>query len=160
MAAVGATGAMTGAGAPGIAPAAEEKSAAGKPPEPAAGAMPYGMLGNARISRLMLGGNLVTGSMHCRDLKYVGRLFRAYVTEEKIFETFKLAEEHGINAVFESGAALVRRYNKAFGRNLQIIPSIHPELGQDDQKLKVEFGVRPTIGSSGGGIAPLMRTNP
>jgi hypothetical protein len=140
LAAVGATGAIMGAGAPRTASAAEEKSAApGKPPEPTAGGMPYGMLGKAKISRLMLGGNLVSGYMHARDLKYVGRLFRAYVTEEKIFETFKLAEEHGVNAVFESGAALVYRYNKAFGRNLQIIPSIHPELGQDEQKLKDEI---------------------
>ena len=53
------------------------------------------MLGKAKISRLMLGGNLVSGFMHARDLRYVSTLFRAYVTEEKMMQTFKLAEQHG-----------------------------------------------------------------
>ena len=35
--------------------------------------------------------------MHARDLKYVRFAFRAYVTEEKILETLKVAEENGIN---------------------------------------------------------------
>ncbi len=102
-------------------------------------AMPYGMLGKAKISRLMLGGNLVSGYMHCRDLRYVSRLFRAYVTEEKLMETFKVAEENGINTVFESGAVLVRKYNKQYGGHMQIIPSVHPAVGQSEQKLKDEI---------------------
>jgi hypothetical protein len=101
--------------------------------------MPYGKLGNVRMSRLMLGGNLVSGYMHARDLKYVNRLFRAYVTEEKIFETFQLAEENGINTVLESGANLVSKYNKERGGKMQIIPSIHPEIGQVEGKLKAEI---------------------
>ena len=103
--------------------------------------MPYGMLGKARLSRLLLGGNLVTGCMHSRDLKYVPELFRAYVTEEKIFQTFKLAEEHGINAVFESGGQFVHRYNKEFGGHMQIIPSIHPDVNQSDAEIKGEIKV-------------------
>ncbi len=98
--------------------------------------MPYGMLGKAKISRLMLGGNLVSGFMHCRDLKYVPQLFRAYCTEEKILETFKICEENGINTVFESGAALIKRYNRQRGRHLQIIPHFVVERDQDDGKLK------------------------
>lgn len=97
--------------------------------------MPYGTIGNVRISRIMLGGNLVSGYMHARDLRYVGPLFRAYVTEEKIFETFRLAEAQGINTVFESGAFLVNRYNREYGGNLQIIPHIRVEQGQSDQAL-------------------------
>ena len=46
--------------------------------------------------------------MHCRDLKYVNSLFRAYATEEKILETLALAEQHGINTVFETGGELRR----------------------------------------------------
>jgi hypothetical protein len=101
--------------------------------------MPYGTIGNVKISRLLLGGNLVSGCMHARDLQYVGRLFRAYVTEEKILETLKLAEQRGINAVLESGANFVQRYNREYGGHMQIIPSVHPAVGQDEGKLRAEI---------------------
>ncbi len=116
------------------APAADTPATPKPPVKP--GSLPCGTLGKAKISRLMLGGNLVSGFMHCRDLRYVNRLFRAYVTEEKIFETFRIAEENGINTVFESGAALVARYNKEYGGHLQIIPSINPALEKPDDKIK------------------------
>jgi hypothetical protein len=98
--------------------------------------MPYGMIGNVKLSRLMLGGNLVSGYMHNRDLVYVPQLFRAYVTEEKIFETFKLCEENGINTVFESGGPLVARFNKERGGHLQVIPSVKPEMDQKEDVIK------------------------
>lgn len=98
--------------------------------------VPCGQLGKAKISRVMLGGNLVSGFMHARDLRYVNRLFRAYVTEEKIFETFRLAEEHGINTVFETGAAFVAKYNERFQGRMQFIPHIKVEIGQSEQSLK------------------------
>jgi len=101
-----------------------------------AAAMPCGVLGKARISRLMLGGNLISGYMHCRDLKYVNSLFRAYATEEKILETMKIAEENGINTVFETGAAFVERYNREYHGHMQFIPHIQVTNGQDDQELK------------------------
>jgi hypothetical protein len=131
--------AITAAGAASAAEATSAAAAATAPAKPAAVNPAYGMIGKAKISRLMLGGNLVSGFMHARDLRYVTTLFRAYVTEEKIFETFKLAEENGINTVFESGQALVERYNKERGGHLQIIPSIHPKIGMDEQKLKYEI---------------------
>ena len=101
--------------------------------------MPYGMLGKAKLSRLFLGGNLVAGFMHCRDLKYVNDLFRAYVTEDKIMQTFKLAEEQGINVVFETGGDYVARYNKKFGGHMKVIPSIHPDVNQSDAAIKDEI---------------------
>ena len=101
--------------------------------------MPYGMLGKTKLSRMFLGGNLIGGFMHCRDLKYVPDLFRAYVTEAKIMETFKLAEEQGINVVFETGADYVRKYNKEFGGHMNIIPSIHPDVNQSDAVIKDEI---------------------
>jgi hypothetical protein len=54
-------------------------------------------------------------------------------------ETFRLAEENGINTVLESGAALVQRYNKEYGGHMQIIPSVHPELSFDERKLRDEI---------------------
>jgi len=117
---------------------AAEASAAGSD-EAKGDGMLYGKLGDVKMSRMMLGGNLVSGYMHARDLKYVNRLFRAYVNEEKIFETFQIAEENGINTVLESGANLVYKYNKERGGKMLIIPSIHPDVGQPEGKLKAEI---------------------
>ena len=117
--------------------AVQAKAADQAMPEPAGGELlPCGQIGKAKISRVMLGGNLVSGFMHSRDLKYVNRLFRAYVTEEKIFETFKVAEECGINTVFETGAAFVQKYNDRFAGHMQFIPHIKVEIGQTEQALK------------------------
>jgi hypothetical protein len=88
---------------------------------------------------LFLGGNLIAGFMHSRDLLYVNELFRAYATEKKIFETLKVAEEHGINTLFESGGEFVARYNKQFGGHMLNIPSIHPDINQSDASIKDEI---------------------
>ena len=49
--------------------------------------MPVGKIGKLKISRLILGGNLIGGWAHSRDLIYVSSLFKAYNTKEKVFET-------------------------------------------------------------------------
>lgn len=125
-----------------------EAVAPDKQPESRDDGMPYGTIGGVKISRLLLGGNLVSGAMHCRDLAYVKRLFRAYVTEEKILETFELAERNGINTVLESGAQFVQRYNDECGGHMQIIPSIHPSLTLSDQKLKDEIKQKVDAGAT------------
>ena len=61
--------------------------------------LPMGKLGNLSISRLILGGNIMTGYSHSRDLGYVSALMARYHTPEKILETLRIAEEHGINAL-------------------------------------------------------------
>lgn len=119
-------------------PAAPQAQAGVSPSriEPHPSGMTYGMIGKVRISRMMLGGNLVSGFMHNRDLLYVPQLFRAYVTEEKIFETLKVCEDNGINTVFEAGRLFVERYNKERGGHMQNIPSFNVEAGQSDAKIK------------------------
>lgn len=47
----------------------------------------------------MIGGNLIAGWSHSRDLGYVGTLMRRYNTEAKIAETLELAESSGITAI-------------------------------------------------------------
>ncbi len=98
--------------------------------------MPTGMIGKVKLSRMLLGGNLVGGWMHARDLTYVGSLFRAYATEEKILQTFALAEQHGINTVFETGAKYVKKYNEQHNGHLQFIPHIEVTAEQTEAKLK------------------------
>lgn len=75
-------------------------SHAATPAAPApAGALPKGRLRSLEISRLLLGGNLLTHYAHSRDLRYVYTLTRHYNTRDKIFETMALAEAQGINAL-------------------------------------------------------------
>lgn len=130
--AAGAAGAGAMAMSGGTSQAADEPVA----PPPASALVPWGTIGKAKISRVLLGGNLISGFMHARDLKYVGSLFRAYATERKILETLKVAEECGINTVFETGANFVERYNREFNGHMQFIPHIEVNLTQTEQALK------------------------
>jgi len=61
--------------------------------------LPMGKIGKLQVSRILLGGNLLTHYTHSRDLKYVYNLCAHYNTEEKILETLALAEQNGINTV-------------------------------------------------------------
>lgn len=61
--------------------------------------MPAGKLGGLQISRLIMGGNLIGGWSHSRDLGYVSTLMRRYNSPSKIRETLELAEMQGINAM-------------------------------------------------------------
>ncbi|MBC8870317.1 MAG: twin-arginine translocation signal domain-containing protein [Planctomycetes bacterium] len=136
LAAAGAAG-VAGIGAESVAGAAQADAKAATPsPSTDDEAIPCGRIGNAKISRLLLGGNLISGYMHARDLKYVNPLFRAYANEEKILETLKVAEEHGVNTVFESGANFIERYNRECGGHMQFIPHIRVDAGQSESSLK------------------------
>ncbi|MBN1558775.1 DoxX family membrane protein [candidate division KSB1 bacterium] len=61
------------------------------------GPTPIGRIGDLELSRMILGGNLIGGWAHARDLIYVDKLVKSYHSKEKIFETFLLAEKCGIN---------------------------------------------------------------
>jgi hypothetical protein len=62
------------------------------------------------FSRMIMGGNLINGWAHSRDLIYVSDLVKAYHTREKIFATFKLGEACGINA-YSGGASNIGLMN-------------------------------------------------
>ncbi len=61
------------------------------------GELPQGRLGKLNLSRVILGGNLIGGYSHSRDLIYGSQLFKAYNTDRKVLETLELAERAGIN---------------------------------------------------------------
>lgn len=99
------------------------------------GNLPTGKIGTHEISRLVLGGNLIGGWAHSRDLIYVSSLFRAYNTERKVFETLMLAEKAGINTInigFASNA-LIAKYKRLTGSKITVISQINPNL--DNNKL-------------------------
>jgi hypothetical protein len=74
-------------------------AAAGDSPAAPREAMPTGKLAGQEFSRLIMGGNLIGGWSHSRDLAYVSTLMRRYNTDAKIRETLELAEAHGITAI-------------------------------------------------------------
>jgi len=73
-------------------------NAAGAPAAPAE-PFPKGKIAGQEFSRLMMGGNLIGGWSHSRDLPYVSTLMRHYNTSAKIRETLELGESQGLTAI-------------------------------------------------------------
>ena len=92
------------------------------------GELPKGKIKEFEISRLIMGGNLIGGWAHARDLIYVSHLFKAYNTEQKVFETLHLGERAGINAMNITGSQLplINKYRRLYDSSLQIICQVHP----------------------------------
>jgi len=63
------------------------------------GSLPCGKICDVSLSRLFIGGNLIGGWAHSRDLMYASKLFTSYNTEAKIFETLELAQACGVNTI-------------------------------------------------------------
>jgi len=90
-------------------------------PKSTGSTLPFGRIKHLTISRLFCGGNLIGGWAHSRDLIYVSSLVKAYHTDEKVFETLELAEEHGINTVLTNPASdgVIKRYWNERGGTIQ-----------------------------------------
>jgi hypothetical protein len=58
-----------------------------------------GKVGDQQFSRLIMGGNLIGGWSHSRELSYVSTLMRRYNTPSKIRETLEQGESNGITAI-------------------------------------------------------------
>ncbi len=75
------------------------------------GTIPKGKIGEFELSRLIMGGNLIGGWSHARDLIYVDKLIKMYHTDERVIMTLQLAEKCGINAII-SNPQQIRVLNK------------------------------------------------
>ncbi|HSM47273.1 MAG TPA: hypothetical protein VK872_05615 [Draconibacterium sp.] len=107
------------------------------------GELPKGKIGEHEFSRLILGGNLIGGWAHSRDLIYVPSLFRAYNTEKKIFETLMLAEKAGINSInigFPTMETMLK-YKKMTGSKIKIIIQVHPDMEKKDYFVNINKAV-------------------
>jgi len=104
------------------------------------GDMPTGQIGKLKVTRLIVGGNLTSGFAHSRDLIYVSGLLRQYFTDEKVFETWELCEQCGINTailrVDDHVIGLITRYWNERGGKLQWIAQaqIKPDDVSDLQR--------------------------
>jgi hypothetical protein len=102
--------------------------------------MPNGAIGKLKISRLICGGNLISGYAHSRDLIYVSPLLTHYFTDDKILETWALCEQHGVNTMIlfpadKRAAGLYEKYRTSGGR-IQYLAQLSP--GKDDLKTAVK----------------------
>jgi len=95
--------------------------------------MPYGTIGDLKISRLILGSN-VPGA-HARDLIYVSQLGRAYNTKARMLDMYALAESQGINTVLQGNTKLIQEYNTTRGGKLRTIRPV--QVRKDDTKAKI-----------------------
>jgi hypothetical protein len=108
-----------------------------------ADAMPAGKIKNLNVSRLISGGNLISGWAHARDLDYVHQLMRHYNTDKKVMDTLELCEENGINTIIadpsERPFRIFPKYWNERGGKIQWIAEGHPTL--DDVKTDISKSI-------------------
>jgi len=97
------------------------------------GTLLRGKIKNTEFSRLILGGNLLSGWAHSRDLMYVSQLVKAYHHKDKIFATLLLAEKCGVNTLL-TNPILCTIINEYWKRNIGKIQFISDcaGLGYDE----------------------------
>lgn len=94
------------------------------------GKVPTGKIGNVEISRIIPGGNLISGFAHSRDLIYVSSLIKNYFTDEKVIETLWLYEACGINTtIMRSDEQTIRILEKFWkrGGKIQWLAQTYPK---------------------------------
>ncbi|HBH83812.1 MAG: hypothetical protein A2X05_12000 [Bacteroidetes bacterium GWE2_41_25] len=102
------------------------------------GKVPAGKIKNLELSRLMIGGNLISGFAHSRDLIYVSTWLKKYFTDEKVIETLWLCEACGINtAIFRCDDNTIRILEKYWSRGgkVQWLAQTYPK-GEDISNVK------------------------
>ena len=113
------------------------------------GKMPMGKIGNLEISRMICGGNVLSGYSHSRDLIYVSDLMLQYNTEEKVMDTLELCEEQGINTYLinptESTRNILKKYWNNRGGKIQWIVDSRP----DPKDIKTRLKMAIDAGASG-----------
>ncbi len=102
---------------------------------------PSGRIKDLNISRIVCGGNLISGFAHSRDLIYVSSLLKHYFSDEKIMETFQICEEKGINtAVLRTDKDTIRilnKYRNERGGKLQWIAQTYPKKNDPTGNIKM-----------------------
>jgi len=127
------------------------------------GSLPCGKIRNVSISRLLLGGNLIGGWAHSRDLMYASKLFTSYNTEAKIFETLELAQACGINTIQLDPACWgpVTKYNQHRTSKIQTMVCIG--LAEDKTRMseiiKRQVDLGATLLYSHGGVTDAHMMN-
>ena len=92
------------------------------------GSLTSGKIGKVSMSRLLIGGNLIGGWAHSRDLMYASPLFKAYNTDAKVFETLELAQACGVDTIQLDPACwdVVTKYNRGRSTKIQTMVCVSP----------------------------------
>jgi len=87
------------------------------------GQIPKGKIKDLEISRLIMGGNLIGGWSHARDLIYTDKLVKTYHSDERVMMTMQLAEKCGINALITNPllCRIINKYWHETGGRMQFI---------------------------------------
>jgi len=90
------------------------------------GSLACGKICSVSLSRIFIGGNLIGGWAHSRDLMYASKLFTSYNTEAKVFETLELCQACGINTIQLDPACwpVVTKYNQHHSTKIQTMVCI------------------------------------
>jgi uncharacterized membrane protein YphA (DoxX/SURF4 family) len=103
------------------------------------GEVPKGKIKHVEMSRIIPGGNLVSGFAHSRDLVYVSPLIKTYFTDEKIIETLWIYEACGINTTImrtdENTLRVLNEYWRRGGK-IQWLAQTYPK-GQDVSNIQL-----------------------
>ena len=85
--------------------------------------VPMGKIGNLEISRMIMGGNLIGGWAHSRDLIYVSKLVKAYHSDVKVMQTLELGEKCGMNVLLSNPqlSFILNRYGHETGSRIKFI---------------------------------------
>ena len=110
---------------------------------PAHATLPMGTIGKLKISRVICGGNLISGYAHSRDLIYLSEFLKQYFTDEKIMETWARCEQCGINTMIcypedKHAIAVYRKYRERGGK-IQYLAQIAPK--KNDLKTPVQHAI-------------------
>jgi len=110
-------------------------------PEGSITGLQKGKIGKFQISRLICGGNLISGFAHSRDLMYVSSLLKNYFTDEKVIETLQICEENGVNtAILRTDNDTIRILNKYWkerGGKIQWIAQTYPRENDLTSNIKM-----------------------
>ncbi|HEC42475.1 MAG TPA: DoxX family protein [Bacteroides sp.] len=110
--------------------------------------VPMGKIKGYEVSRLICGGNLISGYAHSRDLIYVSHLVQSYFSDEKVLETFKLCEAVGINTMIvrvdNNTLRVLEKYRKR-GGSMQWIA----QCKATDDDIKSDFDAAVANGAIG-----------
>lgn len=82
------------------------------------------------LSRIVMGGNLIGGWAHARDLIYVSKLVKTYHTDEKVMQTLALAEKCGINSIITNPqlGRIIQKYRHEFKGKMKFISDCGMDL--------------------------------
>lgn len=129
----------------------------------APGSLPCGKIRGVALSRLFIGGNLIGGWAHSRDLMYASKLFTSYNTDAKVFETLELAQACGINTIQldPSCWGVVSKYNENRSTKIQtmVCVPLSPDKTTMNDTIKHNVDLGATFVYSHGGMTDTHMMN-